>query len=329
MGPRATPAAPEYPAARGATVARIRVFHKTIYRYREPVHFREHRFMCRPRDSHDLRLVDTGITIRPPARLRWVHDVFGNSVLVATFAEAADELVFESSFLADHYPSDPHVDLIEPYAETLPFSYDAAERADLACLVQRHCADPEHRLDDWVRAVCEQAGTSRTLEVLHAITCAIKDRFRYEARDEEGTRTPIETLEHGSGSCRDFALFMMEAVRSLGLAARFVSGYLYEERMPGSDSGVVGGGATHAWVQVYLPGAGWLPFDPTNAIIGDRNLIRVATARDPSQAAPLTGSYVGPAEAFLGLSVEVRVEVEHEAAIGDVAGSGHPAQTPG
>jgi transglutaminase-like putative cysteine protease len=296
-------------------VARIRVTHRTVYRYSEPVRFSEHRFMCRPRDSHDLRLIDTGIFISPPAKLRWVHDVFGNSVLVATFAERADELVFESTFTAEHYPADPDVELLEARAETLPFSYDAAEMPDLACVIQRQCADPEHQLDDWVQAVCARVETNRTLDVLFAITCAIKEQFAYEARDEEGTRTPIETLRHGSGSCRDFALFMMEAVRSLGLAARFVSGYLYDESPAGADSTIVGAGATHAWVQVYLPGAGWLPFDPTNAIIGGRNLIRVATVRDPAQAAPLTGSYVGPAEAYLGIAVDVRVTVEEDASL--------------
>ncbi|MEX8520254.1 MAG: transglutaminase N-terminal domain-containing protein [Leptothrix sp. (in: b-proteobacteria)] len=288
----------------------IRISHRTVYRYREPVQFGEHRFMCRPRDSHDLRLVETGLAISPTPKLRWIHDVFGNSVLVATFSEPAKELVFESSFVAEHYPADPDVELIEPYAETLPFSYDASEIPDLSRVMERHHADPWHQIDAWVRAVCAQAGTARTLEVLIAVTRAIKAQFAYEARDDEGTRTPIETLKHGSGSCRDFALFMMEAVRSLGLAARFVSGYLYDEALPNAADAVVGGGATHAWVEVYLPGAGWLPFDPTNAIIGSRHLIRVATARDPSQAAPLTGSYAGPAEAYLGISVEVKVSVE-------------------
>lgn len=291
-------------------MARIRITHKTVYRYGEPVQFGEHRFMCRPRDSHDLRLIDTGIMISPMARLRWVHDVFGNSVLVATFPDKADELVFESTFVAEHYPDEPDLALIEDHAESLPFSYDAAEIPDLACVVQRHHADPEHRIDAWVKAVCAEAGSMRTLEVLFAITCAIKAQFAYEARDEEGTRTPVETLALGRGSCRDFALFMMEAVRSLGLAARFVSGYLYDEAALQAGSPLVGGGATHAWVQVYLPGAGWLPFDPTNAIIGGRNLIRVATARAPSQAVPLTGSYVGPPEAYLGMTVEVRVNAE-------------------
>lgn len=290
-------------------MARLKVSHKTVYRYSEPVRFSEHRFMCRPRDSHDLRLLDTGIAISPPATLRWVHDVFNNSVLVASFEDAADELVFESTFEAEHYPSAPDVDLIEPYAERLPFSYDAREMPDLARSMERQYFDPEHRVDAWVRSVCARAETDLTLDVLVAITHAIRDQFDYESRDEEGTRTPVETLDLGRGSCRDFALFMMEAVRSLGLAARFVSGYLYDESLVGAEQAMVGGGASHAWVQVYLPGAGWLPFDPTNAIIGGRNLIRVAVARDPSQAAPLTGSFMGPPDAYLGMTVEVQVSV--------------------
>ncbi len=294
-------------------MARLKILHKTVYRYREPVQFSEHRFMCRPRDSHDLRLIDTGIAITPPASMRWIHDVFGNSVLVASFCDMASELVFESSFIAEHYPDEPDTDLIEPYAERLPFSYDAREMPDLARSTERHYADPEHLVDAWVRDVCAQAGTDRTLDVLVAITRAIKAQFVYQAREEEGTQTPIETLGAGSGTCRDFALFMIEAVRSLGLAARFVSGYLYDESLLGGESGMVGGGASHAWVQVYLPGAGWVPFDPTNALIGGRNLIRVAIARDPSLAAPLTGSFVGPADAFLGMTVEVKVSVENAA----------------
>ena len=294
-------------------MARLRILHRTIYRYREPVCFSEHRFMCRPRDSHDLRLLETGIAITPPATLRWVHDVFNNSVLVATFADMADELVFESTFVAEHFPAEPDVELIEPYAERLPFSYDAAEMPDLERSAERQYHDPKHLVDAWVRDVCDQGGTDRTLAVLVAITHAIRAQFTYQVRHEEGTRTPVETLELGSGSCRDFALFMMEAVRSLGLAARFVSGYLYDESLLGGESGMVGGGASHAWVQVYLPGAGWLPFDPTNAIIGGRNLIRVAVARDPSQAAPLTGSFIGPSGAYLGMTVEVTVSVEGRA----------------
>jgi transglutaminase-like putative cysteine protease len=141
--------------------------------------------------------------------------------------------------------------------------------------------------------------------MLAAMTLAINRRFTYIARDEPGTQDPILTLQLGSGSCRDFALLMMEAVRSLGLAARFVSGYLY---VPDKDEpGRVGGGATHAWLEVYLPGAGWMEFDPTNGIVGNRDLIRVAVVRDPRQAVPLSGSWRGNLSDFLGMSVEVSV----------------------
>jgi transglutaminase-like putative cysteine protease len=137
------------------------------------------------------------------------------------------------------------------------------------------------------------------------LTYAIKESFGYARRHERGTLAPLTTLDLGRGSCRDLALLMIEAVRSLGLAARFVSGYIY---VPDRDQGaVLGGGSTHAWCQVYLPGAGWVEFDPTNGIIGNRDLIRVAVARDPAQAVPLTGTFYGEAADELGMSVEVQV----------------------
>jgi transglutaminase-like putative cysteine protease len=100
---------------------------------------------------------------------------------------------------------------------------------------------------------------------------------------------------------------MMEAVRSLGLAARFVSGYLCNRLPAGGGSELVGGGETHAWVQVYLPGAGWVEFDPTNGLVGGNDLIRVAVTRDPSQALPLSGTFAGAPGDFLGMSVAVEV----------------------
>jgi transglutaminase-like putative cysteine protease len=289
----------------------LRVTHRTEYRYRQPVVLGPHRLMCRPRDSHDLRLLDTGIKITPqPAALRWMHDVFGNSIAIAAFSEAASQLEFESTFRAEHFPLPERTLVIDDYAETLPLSYSASEGVDLASSKARHYPDPEHRLDAWVKTLLEKTPGSKTLDVLMAMINAIKSGFSYQRREEVGVQTPVETLELGSGSCRDFAVFMMDAVRFLGLAAQFVSGYLYDEALIDAGGGLVGGGATHAWIQVYLPGVGWVEFDPTNALVGGRNLIRVAVAREAAQAAPLVGSFTGVPGDFLALHVTVEVTAE-------------------
>ncbi|HEY0975045.1 MAG TPA: transglutaminase family protein [Solimonas sp.] len=289
----------------------LTVTHRTEYRYAQPVRFNEHRLMCRPRDSHDLRLLDTRLTISPVASVRWLHDVFGNSIAIVSFSGEADHLMFESSFDAEHFPDAPSDILIEEYARRLPFNYAAEDVSDLGRTRERHYPDPERRIDQWAKRHAE-AQQGDTLATLIAITEDIKAQFQYLRREEMGTQSPIETLDLGTGSCRDFALFMIEAVRSLGLAARFVSGYLYDENLVGADVGMTGGGATHAWTDVYLPGAGWVEFDPTNALVGGRNLIRVAVARDASQAIPLTGSFIGRPGDDLGMSVDVRVAVMAE-----------------
>ena len=287
----------------------LTVEHKTIYQYATSVIFNEHRLMCRPRDSHDLRLIETALSISPNANVRWLHDVFGNSIAIASFTEPASELTIVSSFQAEHFPSKAQEIVIEDYARYLPFNYAAEDVSDLGRTRERHYADPEHRIDQWAKSFVMNSKAAGTLEVLTAITQAIQSQFKYARREEMGTQMPTETLEKGSGSCRDFALFMMEAARSLGMAARFVSGYLYDEKLVGADQGVIGGGSTHAWAQIFLPGAGWVEFDPTNALIGGRNLIRVAVARDATQAVPLAGSFTGAADAYKGMTVDVKVSV--------------------
>ena len=287
----------------------LTVSHKTVYRYARPVRFGDHRMMLRPRDSHDLRLLDTSLSISPPAVVRWIHDAFGNSIAIASFADAADELVFHSSFRAEHFPlAERSLGAeLEPYARTYPFSYSVEDIPDLSRAIERHYADPDHVIDDWVRRVVDTVNGRDTVTILIAMTQAIKSQFVYIRRDQVGTQPPAETLRSCAGTCRDFALFLMEAARCLGLAARFVSGYLYDETLVDAPHAMVGGGATHAWAQVYLPGAGWTEFDPTNAQAGGRNLIRVGVTRDPAQAVPLSGSYFGAAEDFRDMQVEVTV----------------------
>ena len=284
----------------------LTIRHLTTYRYRQPVAFGEHRMMLRPREGHDQRLLDTSLVITPePERIRWAHDIFGNSVAVARFRGRATELRFESVSRLDRSASNVLEFDVEDYAATYPFSYPVEEIPDLARSIERHYADPDRLVEKWAARFLSSKGRTDTIEMLAAITYAIKEELTYVARHERGTQTPRETLSLGSGTCRDFAVLMMEAARSLGLAARFVSGYIYS---PASRrSAYTGGGSTHAWARIYLPGAGWVEFDPTNGLIGNRDLIRVAVTRDPRQALPLHGTYTGFPADNLGMEVQVSV----------------------
>lgn len=284
----------------------LTVHHVTIYTYKRAVSFGEHRVMFRPRDSYHQRLLESQLTVTPqPHDIRWVLDVFGNCVAVARFDQSALELKFECLICLDHTPVDVAEFPIEESAKTYPFSYSADESLDLGLFVQRQCLDPQGEVDQWARQFLDPAGRTATWELLVRMTRTIKESFTYSKRMEMGIQDPLTTLSLRRGSCRDFALLMMEAVRSLGLAARFISGYLYVPHRPGKK--VIGGGATHAWVEVYLTGAGWVEFDPTNGVAGNQNLIRVAVARDPAQASPIYGTWTGFPGDSLGMTVAVNV----------------------
>lgn len=289
-------------------IQRLRVQHLTQYQYNRPVQFHEHRLMLRPRDSHDLRLVESSITITPTAQLRWLHDVFGNSVAIASLDAESDSLVFDSTIVIDRYAQPTGDFSIEPFAQFLPFSYSVSEIPDLGRTVERHYSDPDRKVTEWARKHLNNSmGATRTEDFLLSVTAAIRNDFVYEVRHQPGVQTPIETLQRMAGSCRDFAVLMMEVVRSVGLAARFASGYLYDPAIDGGPKDTVGAGSTHAWVEVFLPGAGWIEFDPTNGAYGGHNLVRVAVAREPEQAMPISGYYKGGPEDFKGLDVKVTV----------------------
>ena len=288
------------------------VHHTTTYRYRNPVTPGRHQMLYRPRDSFDQRLLDSRLAVTPdPVEIRWIHDVFGNCVALARFTSPASELRFETNITLDHVPANTPDFQMEDYARTYPFTYSSEEMPDLMRLVEPQFLDPDRRLHHWVQRFVKRGTINSTSELLMTVTYGIKESLAYERRSEKGTQDPITTLSRGRGTCRDFAVLMMEAARCLGFAARFVSGYIYSPA--GSDESDLGGGSTHAWCQIYLPGAGWVEFDPTNGIVGSRDLIRVAVARDPRQAIPLSGSYDGSAKDYLDMSVQVNVIREEQA----------------
>src|SRR5271170_1052862 len=282
----------------------LTVRHVTVYRYSEPVALGEHRMMFRPRESHDLRLIRTSLAITPePVHLRWLHDPFDNSVAIAAFEGTTRELRFESTVTLEHFESTVPEYPVEDYAKEYPFRYSDEDFPNLARGLAPHY--PSEETCAWALQFLDPDTSTATMKILRSMTRGIREQFTYIRRVEKGVQTPEETLRNRRGSCRDFAVLMMEAARSLGLAARFVSGYIF---VPGTDAGhTLGGGATHAWMQVYLPGTGWIDFDPTNSIIGNRNLIRVAVAWDPKQVLPLWGTFAGSASSFLGMDVTVSV----------------------
>jgi transglutaminase-like putative cysteine protease len=283
----------------------LKIHHRTTYRYRQPVSLGPHRLMLRPRESRDLRLLSNDVTVTPSAAVSWAHDVFGNAVATAVFQIMADNLVIDSvAELQLDAVAWPVFD-IAASAVFYPFRYSDDEWADLGALAIQQYPDPAGQLAAWARAFVRSNPTD-TLSLLKDLSAGITGWIGYQSREDEGTQSPIQTLNRGWGSCRDFAVLFAGAARSLGFGARIVSGYLYN---PDSDfvGSMIGAGATRAWAEVYVPGADWVTFDPTNRSVGGVNLIPVAVARDIRQTMPVTGSFSGMSNAFAGMSVEVRV----------------------
>jgi transglutaminase-like putative cysteine protease len=287
----------------------LTIRHVTIYRYRQPVAFGKHRMMLRPRDSHDQRVIEASLAISPkPASLRFAQDAFGNHVAIARFDGVSTELSFESTVYVEHSPVHPADLAIEEAAQTFPFAYSADELPDLAHCMQRHQPDPENAVGNWARQFLPMNGSIGTLELLTRLSQGINQGFLYRRREAKGIQPALETVRLGRGSCRDFAVLMIEAARSFGFAARFASGYLASALdAPDAPLGGSAHGATHAWAQVYLPGAGWVDFDPTSGSVGKRGLVTVAVVRDPDHALPLHGTFIGSMSDPLGMEVQVSV----------------------
>jgi len=281
----------------------LSIKHVTIYRYHQPVAFGEHRMMLRPRDDHDQRVIETELKITPrPERLDWSRDKFGNHVATAAFTAQAAELCFISTIRLDHAPADFDRASIAGYARICPFRYRPKDLGRL----KRYLRVPTSQaaVERWSAGFFGADGSADTHDLLRGMTETICRTFDHRARHEEGTRSPQKTLRLGSGSCRDLAMLLIAILRSRGLAARFVSGYLHLD----DDDDDTSGGNTHAWVQVYVPGPGWIDLDPSAGVVGNRNRVRVAVVPHPRAAVPLQGVWFGRAEDHLAMDVAVKVK---------------------
>ena len=280
-------------------VQRLRLRHLTEYRYRQPVTFGTHRLMMRPREGHDIRILGRRTEIFPEATIRFVRDIYGNSIAILDFKKPADRLRIEVEADIGYIRDTPVEELIDPMAQYFPFQYAPEEQLELVPWRLPSYPYDVTTLAHWLHELYVPGQQIETLDLLANLNSHIFRSFKYVPRDEPGVQLPSETIARGSGSCRDYAVLMMEAARRWGFAARFVTGYI--QMAEGQH------GATHAWTEIYVPGSGWLGFDPTNNKPVGREHIAVAVAREQEKACPITGTWTGPTGAFDGMTVEVEV----------------------
>jgi transglutaminase-like putative cysteine protease len=279
---------------------RLRIIHTTEYHYREPVRFGVHRVLMRPREGHDLRIIQSMAEASPASSIDWVRDIHGNSIAVVAFRESSRLLRIHSDLMVDLAADRMRECDVAALARQYPFQYEADEQIDI--LPYRIPSYPHDgpKLREWLRGVYVPGTLVNTLELLKRLNTAIYETLEYKWREEYGVQLPCESLRLGTGSCRDYAVLMMETARHLGFAARFVTGYIQMEA--GQH------GATHAWTEIYLPGAGWRGFDPTNHKMAGPEHVAVAVTREQEKAAPVSGTWEGPSGAFERMEVIVRVE---------------------
>jgi transglutaminase-like putative cysteine protease len=278
----------------------LKISHLTEYGFPAPVELLPHRLLLRPREGHDVRIVSSRLEIVPAARVQWHRDVLDNSVAVAHFAASSSRLSIASEVVLEHYDEAPLDFIVEEHAVQYPFDYGRGEEAELAPFRRAVYPEDQAVVAAWVQDRGLAAPTE-TYVVLDRLNRAIGGELEYGVREEPGVQSPAVTLGRGGGSCRDYAALFMEASRHLGLAARFVSGYLHA---PATEAGP---GATHAWAEVYLPGAGWKGFDPTGGEVAGGRHIPVAVARHPERVPPVAGSFRGAEDSAPRLQVDVRV----------------------
>jgi len=280
---------------------KICIKHRTTYNYSQSVSFGQHKILIRPREGHDLHIESSILEIRPAHAIHWMRDVNGNSIARVDFTEPSKQLMIYSELTLQHYDANPFDFILEETARNYPFVYEPDTQPELAPFMHIIYPKDTAGLKEWLTRFWKPGDKIETLSLLQRLNQHIHDTFQYQRRDEPGVQTPAETLQKNSGSCRDFATLLLEACRCWGLAARFVSGYMQ------CESTEAGGASTHAWAEIYLPGAGWKGFDPTSGLMTGAQHVTVAVSRDPEKAAPVSGSFVGPNTAFQNIQVDVTV----------------------
>ena len=278
---------------------RYKILHRTYYNYSGQVTLSPHRLLLRPREDHELRIESFALKISPSATLKWHRDVEGNSVAVATFDSLTNQLVVEAESVIQQYNEAPLDFLVADYAIQYPFLYLPGDQF----LLSPYRAHPEPEtlalMNRWIANFWRTDEPIQTYTLLQRLATHIFQTLTYRVREEPGVQTAEQTLSCGTGSCRDFAFLFLKAARCLGLASRFVSGYLHAPLLGGKA------GATHAWAEVYLPGAGWKGFDPTIGKIAGSDHITVAVARLPESVPPIAGSFFGAPNSSLEVGVWV------------------------
>ena len=280
---------------------KIHIHHRTSYHYSLKVLLGPHRLMMRPRESHGVRLETCSFDISLPHRLRWVRDLHENNIGLIDFTELASEMVIESDFTLDICERNPFDFILLPEAAEYPFSYDRDLLVELLPLSQNIYTRDVDRIRDWLHPFWHPGKKIETLKLLQQLNLHIYRTFRYQRREQKGVLSPAETLEKNGGSCRDFATLFMETCRMMGLAARFVSGYMH-------SSSITGRMSMHGWAEVYLPGAGWIGFDPSWGLVAASNYFPVAVSRHSEHAPPISGTYLGTRREFLRSQVDLYVK---------------------
>ncbi|MEJ2469859.1 MAG: transglutaminase family protein [Desulfuromonadales bacterium] len=280
---------------------RLKITHLTEYQYADTVTLQTHQLLLRPREGPEVHIESSALQITPNYRVKWHRDALDNATAMVDFLEPTQTLSITSEVVIQHYEENPLDFLVEEYAVNYPFQYAPQERGDLLPFLQSVYPNDEKSLRLWLENLGLARPQLQTYVLLDQLCRSIANGFAYTVREEPGVQSPGQTLALGQGSCRDFAALFIEGCRMLGLASRFVSGYA---QAPNGEEWAM---TTHAWAEVYLPGAGWKGFDPTGGEVTASRHIPVAVARHPESVPPVAGSFVGLTGPPPMMHVDVRV----------------------